>query len=242
MQDDRRRVGELAAATGLTVRTLHHFDEIGLLRPGERSSAGHRLYTADDVRRLHHILTLRHLGMPLADIAAALDGGLDLHVLLTRQLAVVDAAIVARTALRERIAEVLRVLQAGGRPTVRQLIDAMEALMSDPQMSPGERATLRRRHGAHGEVMQQWRLRGAELDEQVRGLVGAGIDPATDDAQELGRRWAVLMDELSGGDRGALSSIYARLDRKGAEHATGGAVSTAAWTYLKRVLAVGYGS
>lgn len=242
MQDARWRVGELAAATGLTVRTLHHFDEIALLRPGERSPAGHRLYTADDVCRLHRILILRHLGTPLADIAAALDGGVELGELLTRQLAAVDAEIAARTALRERIADVLRVLRAGGRPSVAQLIDTMEALMRDPQLSPDERAALRRRHGEHGEVMQRWRQRGSELDEQARALAGAGVDPGAEAAQELGRRWAALMAEMTDGDRGVLSSIYARLDRKGAEQATGGAVSTATWTYLKRVLAVGYGS
>jgi MerR family transcriptional regulator, thiopeptide resistance regulator len=236
------RVGELAAATGLTVRTLRYFDEIGLLRPCARSPAGHRLYTPADVRRLHRVLTLRHLGTPLAEIAAALDGGIELADLLTRQLADVDVAIAARTALRERIADVLRALHAGDQPTVEQLIDAMEALMSDPRMSPEERASLRARHGEHGEVMQRWRHRGAELDEHARGLSGAGVDPAADAAQELGRQWAALMAEMSGGDRGLLSSIYARLDRKGAEQATGGAVSTETWSYLKRVLAVGYGS
>jgi DNA-binding transcriptional MerR regulator len=76
--DERRwKVGELAEATGITVRTLHHFDVIGLLRPTERSAAGHRLYTADDLRRLYRVLALRHLGMPLAEIAQSLDGDSD---------------------------------------------------------------------------------------------------------------------------------------------------------------------
>jgi DNA-binding transcriptional MerR regulator len=52
-------IGELAAATGLTVRTLHHYDEIGLARPSLRTHAGHRRYTATDVRRLHRVLALR---------------------------------------------------------------------------------------------------------------------------------------------------------------------------------------
>jgi DNA-binding transcriptional MerR regulator len=86
--DERRwKVGDLAALTGLTVRTLHHFDEIGLLRPTERTDAGHRLYTADDVRRLYRILALRHLGIPLGEIAASLDGDSgDLAVAVRRQL------------------------------------------------------------------------------------------------------------------------------------------------------------
>jgi DNA-binding transcriptional MerR regulator len=67
------RVGDVAAATGVTVRTLHHYDEIGLLVPSARSQAGHRLYGDADLRRLYRILALRGMGMPLSEIAATLD-------------------------------------------------------------------------------------------------------------------------------------------------------------------------
>lgn len=69
----RWRVGEVATATGLTVRALRHYDEIGLLVPSERSDAGHRRYTADDLARLYAIRALRHLGLPLADVAPSPD-------------------------------------------------------------------------------------------------------------------------------------------------------------------------
>src|SRR5919199_3870124 len=61
-------VGELARRTGLTVRTLHHYDEIGLLAPSQRSGAGYRQYTAKDVARLQHIESLRALGFGLGEI------------------------------------------------------------------------------------------------------------------------------------------------------------------------------
>ena len=66
-------VGELAKLTGITVRTLHHYDEIGLVRPSQRSGAGYRLYGDGDVLRLQQVLLLRELGMPLDEIAAAID-------------------------------------------------------------------------------------------------------------------------------------------------------------------------
>src|SRR5947209_6282553 len=66
-------VGELAKLTGVTVRALHHYDEIGLVRPSQRSAAGYRLYDRDDVLRLQHVLLLREVGLPLDDIAAVLD-------------------------------------------------------------------------------------------------------------------------------------------------------------------------
>src|SRR3954451_12766460 len=68
------KIGELARATGLTVRTLHHYDEIGLLVPSERTQAGYRLYGEGDVRRLYEIRALRDLGIPLGEIPDALAG------------------------------------------------------------------------------------------------------------------------------------------------------------------------
>ena len=66
-------VGELAKLTGITVRTLHHYDEIGLVQPSDRSRAGYRLYDDGDVLRLQQVLLYRELGLPLDDIAAVLD-------------------------------------------------------------------------------------------------------------------------------------------------------------------------
>ena len=65
-------VGETASATGVTVRTLHHYDEIGLVSPAARSSAGYRLYSRDDLERLQQVVAYRRLGLGLEDIAAAL--------------------------------------------------------------------------------------------------------------------------------------------------------------------------
>jgi DNA-binding transcriptional MerR regulator len=66
-------VGELARLTGVTVRALHHYDEIGLVRPSERTPAGYRLYDDADVLRLHQVLLFRELGLPLDEIASAID-------------------------------------------------------------------------------------------------------------------------------------------------------------------------
>jgi DNA-binding transcriptional MerR regulator len=66
-------VGELAKLTGVTVRALHHYDEIGLVRPSERTQAGYRLYTDADVHRLQQVLLFRELGLPLEEIASAID-------------------------------------------------------------------------------------------------------------------------------------------------------------------------
>ncbi|MDI3418454.1 MerR family transcriptional regulator [Streptomyces luteolus] len=66
-------VGQVAAFAGVTVRTLHHYDEIGLLVPSERNRAGHRRYSDADLDRLQQILFYRELGFPLDEVAALLD-------------------------------------------------------------------------------------------------------------------------------------------------------------------------
>ena len=73
MKFEALKVGELAQRTGLTVRTLHHYDEIGLLRPSVHTESGHRLYTERDVARLQQVLSLRQLGFALEEIALCLD-------------------------------------------------------------------------------------------------------------------------------------------------------------------------
>lgn len=66
------RVGDLAELSGLTVRTLHHYDDVGILRP-DRTTAGHRLYRREHVERLYRISVLRRFGTPLEEIGRALD-------------------------------------------------------------------------------------------------------------------------------------------------------------------------
>lgn len=68
-----RTVSELATLSGVSVRTLHHYDEIGLLRPQDRTDAGYRLYGEAEARRLHEILVWRSLGFPLDEVRALLD-------------------------------------------------------------------------------------------------------------------------------------------------------------------------
>ena len=66
-------VGHVADVFGVTVRTLHHYDEIGLLVPSERSAAGYRLYTDGDLRRLQQIVVYRRLELPLEEIGSLLE-------------------------------------------------------------------------------------------------------------------------------------------------------------------------
>ena len=70
---DGLTVGRAAALVGVSVKTLHHWDAIGLVRPSERTWAGYRVYSSDDVARIHRVLVYRELGFPLDEIATILE-------------------------------------------------------------------------------------------------------------------------------------------------------------------------
>jgi len=236
------RVGELAAATGLTVRALHHFDEIGLVRPADRSPAGHRRYTGADVRRLYRVVALRQLGVPLAEIGEALDGGVDdVEHAARAQLTQVDDHLVRLRDLRHRLRALLSARAEAGEPTIDQLLETMEAMMAASYFTPDQLARLRERHREAGDGgFARWQARWAELVAEVRSHLDEGRDPADPAVQETAREWAALMDRMTGGDRGILSAMYASIDGKGPEAATRGVVTADVWEYMKRAFAVGY--
>ena len=89
------RVGELAEATGLTVRTLHHYEHIGLLAPAARTEGHQRLYDELDVQRLYRIRALRDLGLSLAEVGEILDreGGALVDILRAHPLTIVNGTL-----------------------------------------------------------------------------------------------------------------------------------------------------
>lgn len=97
------------------MRTLHHYDEIGLLAPA-RSSAGHRRYTEPDLARLTQVVALRSLGLSLDEIRRCLDDGEALTVTLIRQLSELELRVAQATALRDRLATVVAQLRSGRNP------------------------------------------------------------------------------------------------------------------------------
>jgi DNA-binding transcriptional MerR regulator len=124
-----RKVGELAAATGLTVRTLHYYEEIGLLVASNRSRGGHRLYGAADVERLYRICLLRRLGLPLGEISRALDDPTwNLRAAMARHLEHLDQRLEVAQRLRGRLARLLGSTGTGDGPMTEDLLDLLEAM------------------------------------------------------------------------------------------------------------------
>ncbi len=207
------RVGEVAARTGVTVRALHHYDEIGLVRP-RRTDAGHRRYGAADVERLFHVTALRALGLGLDAIRDLLDApDADPAALVARQRAALDAQRARLGALADRLDGLGRLIQQraqAGTPVSLDTFLTLTAAMNDisKEYTPEQLGHLAERRDALGpdairNVEAEWpRLfdaLGAELD--------AGTDPAAPAVQTLVDRWDELVATFTGGDTGIERSL-----------------------------------
>ena len=124
------KVGALAGATGLTVRTLHHYDQIGLLRPSARLAGGHRLYDATDLARLYRIIRLRQLGFPLSQVAEVLaEPEWQLAPAIERHLAEARRRAAMTTRLAARLAAMAAELARHDDPSPEELFSTVEEMI-----------------------------------------------------------------------------------------------------------------
>src|SRR5436305_6753904 len=150
MRFEAIKVGELARRTGLTVRTLHHYDEIGLLKPSLHTEAGHRLYTAGDVARLQQVVSLRQLGFSLEQVRDCLDRPgfsplevIGLHVARLRE------QIELQRKLCERLEGLAAYFRAAGEVSADEFLRAIEEMtMIETYYTPEQLETLRQRREA----------------------------------------------------------------------------------------------
>ena len=208
------KVGELAALANLTVRTLHHYDSIGLLRPSARSDAGYRLYDRDDVARLHRIQALRAFGLSLADIALTLDSpaGSPLAI-VDRQLEALEARMAEATRLRDQLLRVRAQLVQGSAPDLSTWLTTLENTMD--MINVYERyftkEELERLPMVRSDAAQaQWQA----MVEQVRGLIESQVPPNSDAAKAFALRWLQTFERDTGGDAALQAKLNAMVERE----------------------------
>ncbi|MBT8337239.1 MAG: MerR family transcriptional regulator [Gemmatimonadetes bacterium] len=233
--NERFTVGELAGRTGLTVRTLHHYDQIGLLRPFARTPAGYRLYGPGELRRLQHIASLRHLGLSLDDIKRCLDeGDPPLPEVLRLHAARLDAHLRATTEQRDRLLQLGEALgEEAGTDTWLQAIH--DTLRWERFYSPEQRALLSRRADDLGlgrltEAETEW----IELFAKLGDAVDEELSPLHPRVATLARQARELISEFTGGDPGLEGSLRAMYEAQGSRPLTdqGIHVRSDVWSFL----------
>ena len=187
-------VGELAKRCGLTIRTLHHYDSIGLLKPSLRSAAGYRLYDRANVERLHRIQVLRQLGLSLADIGNALSGPqAPLAEVIDKQIAQLDRELAQAARLRERLLALRAQLVSGQSPDLADWLDTLEMMtMFEKYFSPEELRQLPLH--ADPDVQPRWDA----LIAEVQAAMDHGTQPGDVEADALALRWMTMVSESTG--------------------------------------------
>ena len=217
-RDGFYRASEFAELTGVTVRALHHYDRVGLLKPTGRSAAGYRLYGDGDFARLQQVLTLKFIGLPLKQIKELLGRReLDLAGVLRLQREVLESRRAQLDAALRAVREAESVLSRGGEPALEEFKKIVEVISMQHDTEWMKRyyteeqlADLARR--GTPEVLErgqrEWQTLIAEVEEAAR----EGVDPASERAQSLAARWEGLIEEFTGGDSGireSLTRLYA---------------------------------
>lgn len=181
-------VGQVAEIAGVSVRALHHYDEIGLVRPARRSRAGYRLYDEADLERLFTALAYREVGLPLESVAGLLDGstppGAHLReqrrVLkeklrrLERMLAAVDTMLEAEEMTEGLTPEEKFELFGDWSASEQEYAAEAEARWGD---TDAWRTSQRRISALTAEDWEEIRSDTAALEDRIASAVGAGVDP-----------------------------------------------------------------
>jgi len=123
------KIGELARQTGLTVRTLHHYDKIGLFHPSCTTDAGHRLYSENDLKQLHKIVLFKQLGFSLEEIGQIMKvSEFDPLELLQLQLTRLEEEIELRQTLKGKLTDIFQLLRSHQKVTSDQFISTIQMM------------------------------------------------------------------------------------------------------------------
>lgn len=197
------KVGELARSTGLTVRALHHYDEIGLLKPSGRSEAGYRLYDEGDVARLHGIQALRQMGLTLAEIGVLYEGrGAAPQAIVEQQLRAINAEIARARELRGRLELIRDTLAEGGTPGTQDWLQVLQDMATYGKYFSAEE--LKSIFADFEPLRDDWKQLFADVQEAMARALPADAG----EVQSLARRWMSLMLGLMRGD-------YEKMERWG---------------------------
>lgn len=199
------QVGEIAEKTGLTIRTLHHYEEIGLLLPTARTDAGYRLYNMQCIERLTQIQLLRQDGVKLKNIGEILDGQSGgIANLLQERIALLTEQMQQMATLRFRLEQLQKQMRIGDSPVLADWFSLLEMMsMYDKYFTPQELEQLPLYTGQKLKD-KEWQQR----VEVVRSLMENGVSPQSSKAQAVAFEWMTALERDTGGN----PDFFARLN------------------------------
>lgn len=226
-------IGQLARRAGVTVRTLHHYDDIGLLRACARSAAGYRLYSEADARRLARVLMLRRLGLGLAEIQTQLDGDVPTPEVLGQHIDRLRREIDEGQALLRRLEAIRASLLAGGHDL--ELIMEAVTMIEDHYTKDQLEALASRREQLGDEAVTSVEREWGELFAGFGEALARGDAPDTPENLERARRSIELVEAFTGGDPGVAASLGKLYETEGPERVLEGhyEMDPDLWAYME---------
>jgi DNA-binding transcriptional MerR regulator len=209
----RLKIGEVARRSGLTVRTLRHYEAMGLLKPSARSEGGQRLYGTAELERLQQIVSLRQLGFGLEEIRALLHRPeMSALEVVELHLSRIDERIADLARLQHRLRLVANQLRSGGDSSVDDLLETVEMMtMVEKHYSSEQLEWLARRREEVGETrIKEVEAEWPKLIDEVANAIDRGLRPHDPEAQALAARWMELVREFSGGNQ-AIEGVVKRV-------------------------------
>jgi DNA-binding transcriptional MerR regulator len=193
------KIGELARRTGLSVRTIRFYEQVGLLPPAARTNGGHRSFATADVAQLQRISSLRRLGMTLAEAGEVLRGGVDALGVVQLQLQRLRERVRAEQLLCRRLERISSQLEAGEPVSIDDFIQIIEETQMADQMSPELQARLKELHKdtSADRIREVEEVEWPDLFEDVRAAMREDADPAGERVQALVMRWQGLVEEFT---------------------------------------------
>lgn len=238
------KVGALARETGLTVRALHHYEEVGLLVPAERTTAGHRLYGVHEVRRLHQIVSLRQLGLSLDEIREALDRpGQTLESVLELQVRRLRERIAHEETLCQRLEEMLARLRRDERDVgLGELARSVgETLRMERYFTAEQLASLEERAREMGsEALDAGQASWAELFEEFARAMKRGMPVDHPEVEAMAARARGLVQAFTGGDPALADSVRRLYRDEGPDRVLGQhgmSLPPGVWEYAQKAMA-----
>jgi DNA-binding transcriptional MerR regulator len=243
------RVSDFAEKAGVTVRTLHHYDRLGLLKPSGRTEAGYRLYSERDFARLQQIVTLKFIGLPLANIRALLDStDLDINATLRFQRQLLSEKNRQMELAIKAIDAAERSILASGTPdwiALKKIIEVMEMQAnSDKEWmkkyysedAQAKIAELNKTWTPEQQIkaQQDWK----DLISDVEAAISHGEDPAGPAARLLAERWSALVKGFTRGDseiQKGVNSFYS--DQGNWPSSFTKPFSDEVWQYIRKAMA-----
>ena len=179
------RIREFAALAGVTVRALHHYDRLGLMKPSGRSNSGYRLYRDCDLARLEQIVVLKFLGFPLKQIGRLLRRESNLQDTLRHQQRVLAEKRVRLDLAIDAIAEAERSLSRGGAPNwelfkkiVKEIEMQNETDWAKKYYTPDAQAKVEERKKLWSpELQAEVSLKWSQLFADIEAALASGEDP-----------------------------------------------------------------